>query len=49
MAVQLQRITDPEAVNDRAFADQARMIEAMGAIDAIRALPGFSQTPIEAS
>jgi hypothetical protein len=38
---------DPEAVNRRAFADQARMIESYGGLDALRALPSFNHTPVE--
>jgi len=44
---QLYRMLDPEAVNRRAFADQARRIEALGGIDALRAMPSFNHTPLE--
>jgi choline-sulfatase len=44
---QLFQILDPEEVNRRAFADQAKMIEALGGIDAIRAMPSFNHTPID--
>lgn len=47
MIDKLHRVLDPEAVNRRAFADQARMIEKLGGIEAIRALPSFNHTPIE--
>ena len=42
----LYAIMDPEAVNRQAFEDQARMIESLGGIEAIRALPGFNHTPL---
>ena len=45
--VQLHEILDPEAVNHQAFADQARMIESLGGMDAIRALPSFNHTPLD--
>ncbi len=47
MRNRLLEILDPEAVNRAAFADQAKMIEALGGIDAIRASPSFNHTPIE--
>ena len=44
---QLLQILDPEEVNRQAFADQATMIETLGGIEAIMALPSFNHTPIE--
>jgi choline-sulfatase len=44
---QLLQILDPEEVNRQAFADQARMIDVLGGMEAILALPGFNHTPIE--
>jgi choline-sulfatase len=43
----LREIMDPEAVNRQAFEDQARMIESLGGIEAIRALPSFNHTPLD--
>ncbi|MBT8436337.1 MAG: sulfatase-like hydrolase/transferase [Gammaproteobacteria bacterium] len=47
MRNQLLQILDPEAVNRQAFADQAAMIEALGGMEVIMALPSFNHTPIE--
>ena len=47
MIRQLLQIMDPEAVNSRAFADQARMIEALGGMEAIMAMQSFNHTPLE--
>ena len=47
MISRLNGILDPEAVNSRAFADQARMVEALGGMEAILALPSFNHTPLE--
>ena len=44
---QLFKILDPEEINRQAFSDQAKMIEALGGMDAILALPSFNHTPIE--
>ena len=44
---QLLQILDPEEVNRQAFADQAKMIETLGGMEAIMALPSFNHTPIE--
>jgi choline-sulfatase len=44
---QLFRILDPEEVNRQAFADQAKMIETLGGIEAILAMPSFNHTPID--
>jgi len=44
---QLFEILDPEEVNRQAFADQAKMIEALGGMDAILALPSFNHTPLD--
>ncbi len=41
----LRDILDPEAVNDQAFADQARRAEELGGAAAIRARGDFSYTP----
>ena len=49
MRATLQRILDPEEVNRRAFADQAKMIEKLGGLDEINALPSFNHTPLESS
>ena len=42
----LTSILDPEAVNDRAFADQAVLIERYGGREKILAMPGFNHTPV---
>jgi len=44
---QLLQILDPEEVNRQAFADQTRMIEKLGGMDAILAMPSFNHTPID--
>ena len=44
---QLLQILDPEETNLQAFADQAKMIAALGGLDEIRSLPSFNHTPIE--
>jgi len=44
---QLFEILDPEEVNHQAFSDQARMIDALGGMAAILALPSFNHTPID--
>ena len=44
---QLLQILDPEEVNRQAFADQARKIEELGGLDAIRAMPSFNHTPLD--
>jgi choline-sulfatase len=44
---QLFDILDPEAVNRQAFADQAKMIEALGGMETILAMPSFNHTPLE--
>jgi choline-sulfatase len=44
---QLFEILDPEAVNRRAFADQAKMIEALGGMETILKMPSFNHTPLE--
>ena len=36
-----------EEVNRQAFADQARKIEELGGLEAIRAMPSFNHTPID--
>ncbi len=47
LEARLGEILDPEAVNREAFADQAKMIDALGGIDAIRASPSFNHTPLD--
>jgi len=47
LVAQLHGILDPEQVNRQAFADQARMIERLGGIEAILAMPSFNHTPLE--
>ncbi|MDH3537477.1 MAG: sulfatase-like hydrolase/transferase, partial [Gammaproteobacteria bacterium] len=47
LRARLYRMVDPEATNRLAFADQAKMIEALGGMEAIRALPSFNHTPLE--
>ena len=42
----LREIVDPEAANDRAFADQAARIEALGGEAAVRRLATFGFTPV---
>ena len=44
---QLLQILDPEEVNRQAFIDQAKMIETLGGMEAILAMPGFNHTPID--
>ena len=44
---QLQQILDPEEVNRQAFADQAQMIERLGGMQAIAAMPSFNHTPLD--
>jgi choline-sulfatase len=44
---QLFQILDPEAVNRQAFADQAKMIEVLGGMEKILAMPSFNHTPLE--
>jgi len=44
---QLFEILDPEVVNRQAFADQAKMIEALGGMETILAMPSFNHTPLE--
>jgi choline-sulfatase len=44
---QLFQILDPEEVNRQAFADQAKMIESLGGMEAILAMPSFNHTPID--
>ena len=53
-AAQLERMThalceilDPEAVNQQAFDDQARMIDRLGGLDAIHAMRSFNHTPLD--
>lgn len=45
----LYSIVDPETVNRRAFTDQAAMIERLGGLDAIRAVPSFNHTPLDSA
>ncbi len=47
MRERLFRMLDPEAVNRQAFADQARLIETLGGIEALRAMPSFNHTPLQ--
>jgi choline-sulfatase len=42
----LRRVVDPDAANERAFADQAAKIEALGGRDAILALEDYDHTPV---
>jgi len=44
---QLFQILDPEEINRQAFTDQAEMIESLGGMDAILAMPSFNHTPID--
>jgi choline-sulfatase len=44
---QLFEILDPEEVNRQAFSDQARMIDTLGGMAAILAMPSFNHTPID--
>jgi choline-sulfatase len=41
----LREFCDPDAVNARCFADQARRIEALGGVDACREAYVFNHTP----
>jgi choline-sulfatase len=47
MTQELYRILDPQAVSDLAFADQADMIESLGGMENIMALPSFNHTPLD--
>jgi choline-sulfatase len=49
LRAQLLEILDPEEVNRQAFSDQAAMIESLGGIEAILAMPSFNHTPIESA
>lgn len=42
----LSHVLDPETVNDEAFADQRRLIEQLGGVEALKALGSFSYTPV---
>ena len=44
---ELYRILDPQAVNELAFADQAKMIASLGGVEHILAMPSFNHTPLE--
>lgn len=44
---QLEQILDPEEVNRKAFADQAKMIERLGGMETIMAMPSFNHTPLD--
>jgi choline-sulfatase len=46
---QLFQILDPEEVNQQAFADQAKMIETLGGMETILAMPSFNHTPVESA
>jgi len=46
MALLLARL-DPEAVNAAALRDQARKVEALGGLDAVKAIPTFDYTPAD--
>lgn len=43
---ELETMLDPEEVNDRAFADQAAVIEALGGREALHAMKPFNHTPV---
>ena len=43
---QLFQILDPEEVNRQAFADQEKMIESLGGMETILAMPSFNHTPV---
>jgi choline-sulfatase len=47
MTQELYQILDPQAVNDLAFADQARMIKLLGGMENILAMPSFNHTPLD--
>ncbi len=49
LEARLGEILDPEAVNREAFADQTAMIERLGGLDAIRAVPSFNHTPLDSA
>ena len=40
-------IAPPEDINDRAFSDQAALIERLGGVEAIINTPGFDFTLVE--
>lgn len=43
----LLKIVDPDAANERAFADQAERINELGGVDAVMATEDFDFTPVE--
>ena len=47
LRTQLYEIVDPEEVNRQAFSDQAIIIESLGGIGGIEAIPTFNHTPVE--
>jgi choline-sulfatase len=47
LEAELRGILDPEAVNARAFADQARLLAAHGGRDAVLAMKSFGHTPLD--
>ena len=47
MFAQLQEILDPEEINRQAFSDQAKMVEKLGGMDNILAMPSFNHTPLD--
>jgi len=49
MVAELLATLDPEAVNRQAFADQSKMIETLGGIETILAMPSFNHTPLDSA
>ena len=43
---QLFQILDPEEINRQAFADQTKMVERLGGMEAILSMPSFNHTPL---
>ena len=44
---QLFQILDPEEINRQAFADQVKMVERLGGMEAILSMPSFNHTPVD--
>ncbi|MDG2286183.1 MAG: sulfatase-like hydrolase/transferase [Alphaproteobacteria bacterium] len=47
LASKLREMLDPEAVNARAFADQARVLASLGGAEMVNAMPSFGHTPLD--
>jgi choline-sulfatase len=47
LAAELKAMLDPEAVNARAFSDQARVLARLGGVEKVKAMPSFGHTPLD--